>query len=83
MTDPEICFNILRDENELHIYIDHLAHLTPHEVADLLESVSGILRTLPDKPLKYISAADPEIKADKTSSHETKAQHQITRDFWN
>jgi len=83
MTDPEICFNILRDENELHIYIDHLAHLTPNEVADLLEGISGILRTLPDKQLKYISAEDPEMQVDKSAPPDTKAQHQITRDFWN
>jgi len=83
MNDPEICFNILRDENELHIFIDHLAHLTPNEVADLLEGISEILRTLPDKPLQYISAEDPEMKVDESSPHETKAQHQIPRDFWN
>ncbi len=83
MTDPEICFNILRDENELHIFIDHLADLTPHEVADLLEGISGIVRTLPDKPLKYIGADDPEMKRDNAPPHDTKTQHQITRDFWN
>lgn len=83
MTDPEIRFNILRDENEVHIFIDQLANLTPHEIADLVEDISGILRTLPDKPLKYISSDDPELMVDNTPSQDTKTQHHMTQDFWN
>jgi len=83
MTDPEIRLNILREENELHIFIDHLANMTPHEIADLVEDIAGILRTLPQKPLKHMSAADPEFTKGDTSSHGTGPMHQVLKDSWN
>ncbi|MGZ3616415.1 MAG: hypothetical protein ACXWPS_23895 [Ktedonobacteraceae bacterium] len=83
MTDPEIRLNILREENELHIFIDHLANMTPHEIADLVEDIAGILRTLPQKPLKHMSAADPEFTKGDISSHGTGPMHQVLKDSWN
>ena len=83
MTDPEIRLNILREENELHIFIDHLANMTPHEIADLVEDIAGILRTLPQKPLKNMSAADPEFTEGDTSSHCAGPLHQVIKDSWN
>ena len=50
MTDPEIRINILREESELHIFIQQLADRTPYEVAALVEDFAGILRSLPKKP---------------------------------
>ncbi len=83
MADPEIRLNILREENELHIFIDHLANMTPHEIADLVEDIAGILRTLPQKPLKHMSAADPEFTKGDTSSHAAGSIHQGIKDSWN
>ncbi len=83
MTDPEIRLNILREENELHIFIDHLASMTPHEVADLVENIAGILRTLPQKPLRHMSAEDPEFTDGDTSFYVAEPMHQIIKDFWN
>ena len=82
MTDPEIRLNILREENELHIFIDHLASMTPHEVADLVENIAGILRTLPQKPLKHLSAEDPEFTGD-SSSYIAGPIHRVIKDSWN
>ena len=83
MTDPEIRLNILREENELHIFIDHLASMTPHEVADLVEDIAGILRTLPQKPLKHMSAEDPEFTKGDTSFHAAGPTYQVIKDSWN
>ena len=83
MTDPEIRLNILREENELHIFIDHLANMTPHEIADLVEDIAGILRTLPQKPLKHMSAEDPEFTDGDSSSHSAGPMHQVINDSWN
>ncbi len=83
MTDPEIRLNILREENELRIFIDHLANMTPHEIADLVEDIAGILRTLPQKPLKCMSAADPEFTKGDTSSHAAVPMQQVLKDSWN
>ena len=83
MTDPEIRLDILREENELHIFIDHLASMTPHEVADLVEDIAGILRTLPQKPLKHMSAEDPEFTDGNSSSHSAGPMHQLINDSWN
>jgi hypothetical protein len=83
MTDPEIRLNILREENELHIFIDHLASMTPHEVADLVENIAGILRTLPQKPLEHMRAEDPEFTDGDSSSHIAGPMHQVIKDSWN
>lgn len=83
MADPEIRLNILREESELHIFIEHLANMTPHEIADLVEDIAGILRTLPKKPLKHMSADDPEFMEGESSSHAAKAQQDVTKHFWN
>jgi len=83
MTDLEIRLNILREENELHIFIVHLSNMTPHEIADLVEDIAGILRTLPKKPLKYMSANDPELMEDNSSSPGAKARQDVTEHFWN
>ena len=83
MTDPEIRLNILREEDELHIFIEHLANMTPHEIADLLEDIAGILRTLPQKPLKHMSAADPEFTKGDTLSPGVGLIHQVIKDSWN
>ena len=83
MTDLEIRLNILREENELHIFIDHLANMTPHEIADLVEDIAGILRTLPQKPLECMNAADPEFTKDNTSFHTAGPTHQVIKDSWN
>jgi len=83
MTDPEIRLNILREENELHIFINHLANMTPYEIADLVEHIAGILRTLPQKPLKHMSAEDPEFTDGDSSSHSAGPMHQVINDSWN
>ena len=83
MTDPEIRLNILRKENELHIFIDQLANMTPREIADLVEDIAGILRTLPQKPLECMNAADPEFTKDNTSFHTAGPTHQVIKDSWN
>ncbi|HEX3640738.1 MAG TPA: hypothetical protein VHV10_05560 [Ktedonobacteraceae bacterium] len=71
MADPEIRINILREKSELHIFIEQLAYMTPHEAADLVEEIAGILRTLPNKPIWQISADDPELTESSTLSHHT------------
>ena len=83
MTDPEIRLNILREENELHIFIDHLANMTPHEIAELVEDIAGILRTLPQKPLKYMSTDDPELMKDNALSPGANTRQHVTKHFWN
>ena len=83
MIDPEIRLNILREENELHIFINRLASMTPHEVADLVENIAGILRTLPQKPLRHMSAEDPEFTDGDTSFHDAGPKHQVIKDSWN
>jgi len=83
MTDPEIRLNILREENELHIFIEHLANMSPHEIADLVEDIAGILRTLPQKPLEYMNAADPEFTKGDTSLHAAGPTHRMIKDSWN
>jgi hypothetical protein len=69
MTDPEIRINILREKNELHIFIQQLADMTPHHAAVLVEDIAEILRTLPNKPFWQISTDDPELAESNTSSH--------------
>ena len=59
MADPEIRINILREERELHIFIQQLADRTPHEVAALVEDIAGIVRSLPNKPFWQMSSDDP------------------------
>jgi hypothetical protein len=83
MTDPEIRLNILREEDELHIFIEHLANMTPHEIADLVEEIAGILRTLPKKPLKHMSVDDPELMEGDTLSPGVGPLHQVIKDSWN
>ena len=83
MTDPEIHLNILREENELPIFIDHLANMTSYEVANLVEDIAGIVRTLPKKPLKYMSVDDPELMEGDTSSYDAGPLHQVLKDSWN
>jgi hypothetical protein len=83
MTDPEIRLNILREENEWHIFIDHLANMTPHEVANLVEDIAGIVRTLPQKPLKHMSVDDPELMEGDTSSYDAGPLQQVLKDSWN
>ena len=83
MTDPEIRLNILREEDGLHIFIEHLANMTPHEIAELVEEIAGILRTLPKKPLKYMSVDDPELMEGDTSSLDAGPLHQVIKDSWN
>lgn len=80
MTDPEIRINILREKSELHIFIEQLASMTPHQAADLVEEIAGILRTLPNKPIWQISAHDPELLESSTSSHGTGPSPQVRRE---
>jgi len=83
MTDPEIRINILREESELHIFIEQLNNMTPHEVADLVEDIAGILRTLPGKPFWQMSADDPELVEDNTSSHDARPWQHWIKHSWN
>jgi hypothetical protein len=83
MTDPEIRINILREESELHIFIDQLANMTPHEVAFIVEDIAGILRTLPSKPFWQMSTDDPELEKDNTLSHDAGLWQQLLKHSWN
>jgi hypothetical protein len=83
MTDPEIRLNILREESELHIFIEQLADMTPHQVAALVEDIAGILRTLPSKPFWQMSADDPELVEDNTSSHYAGPLQHLIKHSWN
>ncbi len=83
MTDPEIRLNILREESELHIFIEQLADMTPHEVAALVEDIAGLLRTLPGKPFWQMSADDAELEEDNTSSHYAGPWQHLIKHSWN
>jgi hypothetical protein len=83
MTDPEIRINILRAESELHIFIEQLANMTPHEVAVLVEDIAGILRTLPGKPLWQMSTDDPELVKDNSLSHDAGPWQHLLKHSWN
>jgi len=83
MTDPEIRLNILREESELHIFIEQLADMTPHEVAALVEDIAGLLRTLPGKPFWQMSADDAELEEDNTPSHYAGPWQHLIKHSWN
>jgi len=83
MTDPEIRLNILREESELHIFIEQLAEMRPHEVADLLEDIAGILRTLPNKLFSQMSTYDPEFVKGNTSSQDAGPWQHLMKHSWN
>ncbi len=83
MTDPEIRLNILREENELHIFIEHLVNMAPHEIAVLVEDIAGILRTLPKKPLWQMSVDDPELIEGDTSSYDAGPLQHVIKHSWN
>jgi hypothetical protein len=57
----DIHINILPDESELRIFIEELALMTPQEIADVVEQIVELLRTLPSKPLMQMSVHDPAL----------------------
>ncbi len=83
MTDPEIRLNILREESELHIFIEQLANMTPHEVAVLVEDIAGILRSLPQKPFWQMSPDDPEFVEGTSSSQDAGTWPHLIKHSWN
>lgn len=61
MTYRDIHINILPDESELRISIEQLALMTPQEIADVVQQIVALLRTLPSKPFMQMSVNDPAL----------------------
>jgi hypothetical protein len=61
MTYQDIRINILPDESELRISIEQLSLMTPQEIADVVEQIVELLRTLPSKPFVQMSVNDPAL----------------------
>ena len=68
MDNQEIRVDIMTDKQEMRFSINQIEHMTPNELANVLDTVSIILRRLPDETFAELKKQDKEIPIDPKAS---------------